>query len=90
MTCSASVAWATVTEVAGGGAMGADLDGEGSGDAKVRYLGIDTPETYFGVECYGPEAKQRNREMVGGLVGGPMVGRRSRQVAVSQGLTGYR
>ena len=31
----------------------------------VRYLGIDTPETYFGVECYGPEAKERNRELVG-------------------------
>lgn len=39
----------------------------------VRYLGIDTPETYFGVECYGPEAKERNRELVGNQEGGVAV-----------------
>lgn len=33
----------------------------------VRYLGIDTPETHHptqGLECYGPEATERNRELV--------------------------
>lgn len=35
----------------------------------VRYLGVDTPETHHpvrGLECYGPEATERNRELVGG------------------------
>ena len=35
----------------------------------VRYLGIDTPETNHprrGLECYGPEATERNRELVEG------------------------
>ena len=36
---------------------------------RVRYLGIDTPETVHTdkpVECYGPEASQRNKELVEG------------------------
>ena len=61
-----TVTWATVTKVVDGDTVWIDLDKDGRGDAKVRYLGIDTPETYFGVECYGPEAKERNRELVGG------------------------
>jgi len=35
----------------------------------VRYLGMDTPETHHpiqGLECYGPEATERNRELVDG------------------------
>ncbi|MCH8875446.1 MAG: thermonuclease family protein [Chloroflexi bacterium] len=35
----------------------------------VRYLGIDTPETNHprrGSECYGPEATERNRELIEG------------------------
>lgn len=35
----------------------------------VRYIGIDTPETVAPgrpVECYGPEASRRNRELVQG------------------------
>jgi micrococcal nuclease len=43
----------------------------------IRYLGVNTPETVDlekPVECYGPEASQRNRELVGGkeveLMGG--------------------
>jgi micrococcal nuclease len=35
----------------------------------IRYLGINTPETVdleSPVECYGPEASQRNKELVGG------------------------
>ena len=42
----------------------------GTGET-VRYLGIDTPETHHptrGLECYGPEATERNRELVGGKV----------------------
>lgn len=34
---------------------------------RVRYIGIDTPETRHptrGAECYGPEASARNRELV--------------------------
>ena len=36
---------------------------------RVRYLGIDTPETVHPskpVECYGPEASARNKELVEG------------------------
>jgi len=36
---------------------------------KVRYIGIDTPETKdprVGVECFGKEASQRNKELVEG------------------------
>ena len=36
---------------------------------RVRYLGIDTPETVHPdkpVECYGPEATERNKELVEG------------------------
>jgi micrococcal nuclease len=39
------------------------------GGERVRYLGIDTPETVHPdkpVECYGPEATARNRELVEG------------------------
>lgn len=35
----------------------------------VRYIGIDTPETVHptkGVECFGPEATKRNRQLVEG------------------------
>ena len=38
---------------------------------RVRYLGIDTPETVHPdkpVECYGPEASDRNKELVEGKV----------------------
>jgi len=36
---------------------------------RVRYLGIDTPETVHPgkpVECFGPEASERNKELVEG------------------------
>ncbi len=36
---------------------------------RVRYIGIDTPETVHpekDVECYGPESTERNRELVEG------------------------
>ncbi len=42
---------------------------EGRGREKVRYIGIDTPETKhprLGVQPFGPEASRLNRELVGG------------------------
>lgn len=36
---------------------------------RVRYIGVDTPETVHprrGVDCYGPEASARNKELVSG------------------------
>lgn len=39
------------------------------GGEKVRYIGIDTPETVDPdrpVECFGPEATQKNKELVEG------------------------
>lgn len=39
------------------------------GGESVRYLGIDTPEVAHptkGLECYGPEATEKNRELVEG------------------------
>ncbi len=38
------------------------------GGARVRYTGIDTPESTSVVECYGPEATARNRQLVEGLI----------------------
>jgi micrococcal nuclease len=37
-----------------------------AGGARVRYIGIDTPETYPEEEIYGPEAKAKNMELVEG------------------------
>jgi len=37
-----------------------------AGGAHVRYIGIDTPETYPETELYGPEAKTKNIELVEG------------------------
>jgi micrococcal nuclease len=39
-----------------------------AGGAHVRYIGIDTPETYPKTEFYGPEAKAKNIELVEGKV----------------------
>ncbi|MGI6103017.1 MAG: thermonuclease family protein [Patescibacteria group bacterium] len=33
---------------------------------RVRYIGVDTPETYGTPECFGTEAKERNRTLVEG------------------------
>ena len=41
----------------------------GGGEEDVRYIGIDTPETVkegTPVQCYGPEASERNHELVDG------------------------
>ncbi len=37
------------------------------GGERIRYIGIDTPESTTEHECYGEEAKQRNREIVEGV-----------------------
>jgi len=39
-----------------------------AGGAHVRYIGMDTPESYPEVEFYGPEAKAKNIELVEGKV----------------------
>jgi micrococcal nuclease len=39
-----------------------------AGGTHVRYIGMDTPETYPEVEFYGPEAKAKNIELVEGKV----------------------
>jgi micrococcal nuclease len=39
-----------------------------AGGAHVRYIGMDTPETYPEVEFYGLEAKAKNIELVEGKV----------------------
>ena len=33
-------------------------------DYPVRYIGVDTPEVYFGLQCYGREASQANKDLV--------------------------
>jgi len=62
-----SVTWATVTKIVDGDTIWVDLTGDGVGDSKVRYIGIDTPETTFGHhDCYGQEATERNRTLCAG------------------------
>jgi micrococcal nuclease len=61
------VTWATVTKIIDGDTVWVDLNGDGTGDNKVRYIGIDTPETTFGKhDCYGAEATERNRALCAG------------------------
>lgn len=33
-------------------------------EQRVRLIGIDTPEVYGGVECYGPEASERAKALI--------------------------
>ena len=61
----APTVYAGVTSIVDGDTIWVDLDFDGVRDIKVRYIGIDTPETCFGVECYGYEAKERNRQWIG-------------------------
>lgn len=60
-------AWAAVVDVIDGDTIRVQFD---DGEvATVRYLLVDTPETVHprrGVDCYGPEASARNRELVEG------------------------
>lgn len=58
-----SLVWVTATKVVDGDTIWPDLDADTVGDVTVRYLGIDTAETY---ECYGPEATLFNHKLVGG------------------------
>jgi len=57
---------ATVTRVVDGDTIEVEIEGQ---QFKVRYIGIDTPESVdprTPVECFGKEASQRNRELVEG------------------------
>lgn len=57
----------TVSEVIDGDTIRVAFD-DGATDT-VRYIGVDTPETVHprrGIECFGPEASDRNRQLVEG------------------------
>jgi micrococcal nuclease len=61
---------ATVTRVVDGDTIEVDIAGE---THKVRYIGVDTPETVDPnrpVGCYGHEASDRNKELVLGKIVG--------------------
>ena len=60
------VVGADVTRVVDGDTIEVDL---GGAEEDVRYIGIDTPETVkpdAPVECFGPQASERNHELVDG------------------------
>jgi len=57
---------AYVVRVVDGDTIEVELDGQ---RYKVRYIGVDTPETRHpqqGLECFGREATEKNRELVEG------------------------
>lgn len=57
---------ARVTRVVDGDTIHVDIAGQ---DFPVRYIGMNTPETVAPdkpVECYGPEASARNKQLVTG------------------------
>lgn len=57
---------AKVLRVVDGDTIEVEIDGSSE---DVRYIGVDTPETVkpgTPVQCYGPEASERNEELVGG------------------------
>lgn len=61
-----SCTWARVVTVIDGDTIDVDLPG---GRERVRYIGVDTPETKdprTGVQPYGPEASAFNTQLVGG------------------------
>jgi len=60
-------AWATCVRVVDGDTIEVEFEEGGSAKEKVRYIGVDTPETVHpsrGVEPYGPEASAVNKHMV--------------------------
>lgn len=54
---------ARVTRVVDGDTIEVDIDGA---SYRVRYILVDTPETYGGLEPFGPEASEANRRLVEG------------------------
>jgi endonuclease YncB( thermonuclease family) len=57
---------AQVTKVVDGDTIDVEIDGQ---KAKVRYIGVDTPETVDPrkpVQCFGADAKKKNQELVEG------------------------
>lgn len=57
---------ARVTQVVDGDTIRVEIDGT---EFRLRYIGIDAPETMDplrGVECYGPQATTRNKQLVEG------------------------
>lgn len=56
----AATATGTVLSITDGDTLRLDLEGS---ELRVRLTGIDTPEVYPEVECFGPEAEQLLREL---------------------------
>jgi micrococcal nuclease len=59
---------ARVTRVVDGDTIDVELEGE---TVRIRYIGMDTPETVdpgSPVECYGPQAGERNQALVEGRI----------------------
>jgi len=54
---------ATVTRVVDGDTIVVDIGGS---EYRVRYIGVDTPESTIKQECYGREAARFNRNLVDG------------------------
>jgi len=54
-----------VTRVVDGDTFDVDLNGT---VYRVRLIGIDTPEVYGGVDCYGPEASAATKQLIEGKV----------------------
>jgi endonuclease YncB( thermonuclease family) len=53
---------AVVDHVADGDTIAVRVGGR---DEDIRFIGIDTPEVYFGVECGGPQASASMKRMLG-------------------------
>jgi len=62
-------------------------------DERIRLVGIDTPETYGEVECYGPEASAQTKALVTGaqicLTYDPAVTEQSNNIDVYGRTLGY-
>jgi micrococcal nuclease len=43
-----------------------DVELSGTREIRIRLIGVDTPEVYFGVECYGPEASAFTKSKLDG------------------------
>jgi len=60
---------AQVARVVDGDTIRVRIEGQGTKEYAVRYIGMDTPETVkpnTPVQCFGREAKRRNEELVKG------------------------
>jgi micrococcal nuclease len=54
---------AAVRHVTDGDTIVVEIDGD---EYKLRYIGIDTPEVHPMIEYFGPQAAEKNRDLVAG------------------------